>query len=269
MNLRTLFTLGAAAAVLVSASPLHAAFGLDKLDQALNTAKKVGKVTKGVTGIGPEEERAIGESVALQIIGQYGGLVRDEAITRRVNLVGRSLAYYSSRSALPWTFGVLDSPAVNGFSAPGGYVFITRGLYEMVGNRDDALAAVLAHEISHITGRHALSIIERSEFVSGAADLLAERSGDAAQVQAALGRFDLGIEKVVNTLLQNGFDPQTEFAADQRGHELAATVGYAPGALRQVLVELQQQPSQTSAPVFSTHPALTDRIQRLPVEPVL
>jgi predicted Zn-dependent protease len=257
----------AAATALGTAATSHAGL-LDKIDlnKAVNTVQKAGKIAKGVTGIGPEEERAIGESVALEIIGRYGGLVRDEAITRRVNLVGRSLAHYSSRSALPWSFGVLDSPSINGFSAPGGYVFITRGLYEMVADRDDALAAVLAHEISHITGRHALSIIERGEFVSGAADLLAERSSDAAQVQAALGQFDLGIEKVLNTLLEKGFDPQTEFAADQRGRELASTVGYAPGALKQVLGELAQKRSGSAGAAYSTHPPLADRIQRLPAD---
>lgn len=267
MRTRSFLLLVAAATVLGFPCVMHAGL-LDKIDlnKAVSTVQKAGKVAKGVTGIGPEEERAIGESVALEIIGKYGGLVRDEAITRRVNLVGRSLAHYSSRSALPWSFGVLDSSSANGFSAPGGYVFITRGLYEIAGDNDDALAAILAHEISHITGRHALSIIERGEFVSGAADLLAERSSDAAQVQAALGQFDLGIEKVLNTLLEKGFDPQTEFAADQRGRELATTVGYAPGGLRQVLSALAAKHTGASGAAYSTHPPLADRIQRLPAD---
>lgn len=266
MRSRSLLLLATAAAVLGSTGIVHAGL-LDKIDlnKAVSTVQKAGKMAKGVTGIGPEEERAIGESVALEIIGKYGGLLRDEAITRRVNLVGRSLAHYSSRSALPWSFGVLDSPSINGFSAPGGYVFITRGLYEMAGD-DNALAAILAHEISHITGRHALSIIERGEFVSGAADLLAERSSDAAQVQAALGEFDLGIEKVLNTLLEKGFDPQTEFAADQRGRELATTVGYTPDALRQVLSALAAKHAGAAGAAYSTHPPLADRIQRLPAD---
>lgn len=266
MRTRSLLLTVAVATVLGTTATSHAGL-LDKIDlnKAVSTVQKAGKMAKGVTGIGPEEERAIGESVALEIIGKYGGLVRDEAITRRVNLVGRSLAHYSSRSALPWSFGVLDSPSANGFSAPGGYVFITRGLYDMA-DSDDALAAILAHEISHITGRHALSIIERGEFVSGAADLLAERSSDAAQVQAALGQFDLGIEKVLNTLLEKGFDPQTEFAADQRGRELATTVGYAPGGLRQILSALAKKRAGAGGAAYSTHPPLADRIQRLPAD---
>lgn len=255
-------------AALATGSALHGAFGLDKLNinKALDTAKSLGKVAKGVAGIGPEEERVIGESVAIEIIGKYGGLVRNPTISKRVNLVGRSLAYYSSRPALDWKFGVLDSPAINGFSAPGGIVFITRGLYDLVGDDDDALAAVLAHEISHITGRHALKIIAREEFVSGATDLAAQRSGDVAQVQAQLSRFDSGINQIVKTLLEKGFDPPTEFAADKSGRELALSVGYAPGALRGVLTKLQNTPAGTTA-IFSTHPPLADRIARLPNDP--
>ncbi len=249
------------------------AFGLGDLNKALDTVKKVqktaepaGKVVKGLVGIGPEEERAIGESVALEIIGKYGGLVRDPAVTRRVNLVGRSLAYYSSSPALAWKFGVLNSPSVNGFSAPGGLVFITRGLYDLVGSDDSALAAVLAHEIAHITGRHALNIIERNEGLAGATNLVAQRSGDVAALQAQLSQFDLGIDKILKTLLETGFDPQTEFGADKSGRELALTVGYAPGALRAVLTQLQQK-NGTPQAVFSTHPPLSERIQRLPADP--
>lgn len=268
MKARLLFFLwaGALTSAVLTSPAAGAGFGKFDLNKALDTAKNVGKVAKGVAGIGPEEEKMIGESVALEIISRYGGLVRDEAISRRVNLVGRSLAYYSSRPALPWRFGVLDSPSVNGFSAPGGFVFITRGLYEMTGDSDDALAAVLAHEITHITGRHALNIIARGEFLAGATSLAAERSGDVAQIEAQLGQFELGIEKVVNTLAEKGFDPQTEFAADQGGRQLALTVGYAPGGLRQVLIQLQQKTPTEAAPIFSTHPPLTDRIQRLPAD---
>jgi predicted Zn-dependent protease len=145
-------------------------------------------------------------------------------------------------------------------------VFITRGLYDLAGADDNALAAVLAHEISHVTGRHALKIVSRSEFMSGTADLVSERSGDVAAVQSQLSQFDVGIGQLVNKLLETGFDPQTEFAADKAGHDLATTVGYAPGGLRGVLVRLQSKSAEPKA-VFSTHPPLAERIKRLPDEP--
>jgi predicted Zn-dependent protease len=274
----------AALALALAAPAVRAQFSLDRLKQGLDkaksttqqvtdttkkvtdTAKDAAKIAKGVAGIGPEEERLIGESVAVEIIGKYGGLWRDDEVTKRVNLLGQALAHYSTRPALPWKFAVLDSPSINGFSAPGGYVFITRGLYEKVASSDDALAAILAHEIAHITERHALKIIARAEFLTGASTLAVKHSRDAALVQSELRQFDTGIEEIVKTLLEKGFDPKTELAADKTGRALAVTLGYAPGALRQVLIQLQQAKSDPKA-TFSTHPPLADRIKNLPNDP--
>jgi beta-barrel assembly-enhancing protease len=248
----------ALALVLWAAGPARAQFSLD-FNGIVSKAKDVGKMAKGVAGIGPEEELAIGGSVAIEIAGHYGGIVRDEAITRRVNLVGKALARYSSRPQLPWRFAVLGSATVNAFSAPGGYVFITRGLYDTLPT-DDALAGVLAHEISHITLRHALKIIARGDFFSGAMDL-------ASQTNANLAKFDAGIDQITTTLFEKGFDPQTEFEADQQGRLLAVTSGYAAGGLRSVLVQLQVRGGDLKT-VFSTHPPLKERISRLPAEPM-
>lgn len=89
----------------------------DKLKKGLETAKDAAKL---VSGLGPEEERSLGDTVALEIIGRFGGLLRDEAAMRRINLIGGSLARYSARPDHPWRFGILDSTTVNAFSAPDG-----------------------------------------------------------------------------------------------------------------------------------------------------
>ena len=252
-------------AVLFVLPTVSAQFDLGKLGKALDSAKDAGKILKGVAGIGPEEERVIGDSVALEIVGRYGGLLRDEAITRRLNLVGRALAVYSDRPGLHWRFGVLDSDAINAFSAPDGYVFITRGLYELA-DTDDVLAAILAHEIAHITERHALKIVTRGEFLAGAASLAAARSSDVRKADQQLQQFNLGVGQITATLFEKGFDPQTEFAADKVGRDLAITTGYAPGGLRLVLLRLQQRGGDPKV-VFSTHPPLADRLKRLPDDP--
>lgn len=246
--------------------------GLDTLKKGVDTAKDASKVAKGAAGIGPEEEKVIGESVALEVIGLYGGLVRDEDVMRRVNLVGRALARYSDRPDLEWRFGVLASDQVNAFSAPGGYVFITRALYERA-TTDDHLAGILAHEIAHITGKHALNIIRRDELFSGGSSLLTKYSGDFREAKASassldtqLRQFDVGVGKITKALLEKGFDAPTEYRADEHGHALAKVTGYAPGGLRAVLTQLQKKNARPKA-VFSTHPPLTERLKRLPNDP--
>lgn len=274
MNTRILFvTMGLLAVVAV---PVSGQFNFGKINESLQKAKETAtkakqtadsasKVAKGVAGIGLEEENTIGDSVAVEVISRYGGLSRDEVVTKRVNLVGKALAFYSKRPALEWRFGVLASETVNAFSAPGGSVFITQGLYDLVGENDDALAAVLAHEIAHITERHALKIIERGELLSGAGDF-AQRSSDFRQTEAQFRQFDLSINEIVRALFEKGFDPQTEYAADRLGRALAVTTGYAPGALRQVLIQLQSRKGAEATAVFSTHPPLAERVKRLPAD---
>jgi predicted Zn-dependent protease len=218
-----------------------------------------GKVLKGVGGIGLQEELTIGNSVAVQIVAKYGGLVRDEAINRRVNLVGKSLAYYCDRPDLNFRFGVLNSPTVNAFSAPGGYVFITRGLYDMVQDNDQ-LAGVLAHEITHVTRKHALKIIARGEFFEGVAGLASD-AGTIIKKQD-LTRYSQGVGQITTTLFEKGFDPQTEFDADKGAFQLAATVGYAPNGLQECLQTLQQHETPNTT-IFPTHPPLDERIAKL------
>lgn len=266
MNARNLL-IGVTALGLATGALAQLDFGKlgDLAGKLKDNAKDIGKVVKGAAGIGPEEEKVIGDSVALEIAGKYGGLVRTPAVMQRVNLVGRSLARYSERPELNWRFAVLDSASVNAFSAPDGYVFITRGLFALAEN-DDVLAGILGHEIAHITGRHALKIVARGEFLTGATNLAAASNSKVGNINAQLQQFDVGIGKIATTLFEKGFDPSTEYEADRNGHDLAKQTGYAPGGLRSVLAQLQQRggdPKKT----FSTHPPLNERIKRLPDEP--
>lgn len=243
--------------------------GLDKLKQGADTAKDAAKVAKGVTGIGREEERQIGDAVALEIIAKYGGVVRDSEVMHRVNLVGQALARYCDRPDLEWRFAVLASDTVNAFSAPGGWVFITRGLYERA-DSDDTLAGILGHEIAHITNRHALKIVERNEAAAGGKSLLLKRSSEArelnAQVQQINAQLGVDIGGLVKAIIETGFDAPTEYEADKDGRLLAVTNGFAPGGLRAVLANLKQT-GENRKTMFSTHPPIAVRLQKLPDEP--
>ncbi|WP_257453217.1 M48 family metalloprotease [Archangium lipolyticum] len=105
-----------------------------------------------------EEEQSFGGAVSVNWVSRGGGLTthRDaHALHVQLNKIGKNLAAQSSRPTLPWTFGVLQSEGVNAVSGPGGYVFVSEGLLAQLDN-EAQLAGVLAHEIAHITGKHAL-----------------------------------------------------------------------------------------------------------------
>jgi predicted Zn-dependent protease len=237
--------------------------GLGELTEALEKAQKTtddsARIAKGAAGLTLAEEVAIGDAVALAIVTRYGGVWRDPAATRRVNLIGRVLARYATRQDLEWRFGLLDSDAVNAFSAPGGRVFITRALYELA-ESDDALAGVLAHEIEHIDQRHAVRTIARSELLGGISSLVADNNADFAAYEQA-------VSSVAGEILDTGFDPGTEYEADRGGRDLAAVTGYAAGGLRAVLLEIDSL-AGPPAEVFSTHPSIEARLRKLPPDPL-
>lgn len=267
------------------AATLPAQFDFGRLKKTLETAAEkagdVAKVARGVTAdFTLEQEQFIGDSVALEVAGRFGGLWRDDAATRRVNLVGGALARYCDRPGLEWRFGVLDSPAVNAFSAPGGWVFITRGLYEKAPT-DDLLAGILAHEIIHITEKHALKIIGRTEALAVLGEEAKKRSSDlraadakvaearatTAEVSPEVARFlDTNVGKIVNLLLEKGYDSKTEYAADKGARGLAVLTGFAPGGLRAVLADLDRREASPKT-VFSTHPPVKSRLKELPNDP--
>ncbi len=273
--------------LVVAAAPLRlgAQFDFGRLKKTLESAAEkageVAKVARGVTAdFTLEQEQFIGDAVALEIASRYGGLWRDAAATRRVNLVGGALARYCDRPALEWRFGVLDSPAVNAFSAPGGWVFITRGLYETAAS-DDLLAGILAHEITHLTEKHALKIIGRAEALTVLGEEAKKRSSDlraadakvaearakTAEVSPEVARFlDTNVGRIVNLLLEKGYDSKTEYAADKGGRSLAALTGFAPGGLRAALAALERRKGNPKT-VFSTHPPLRNRLKELPNDP--
>lgn len=261
------FVTAATVAAALAATAFAAFPGLDKLNDITRraedvnrNAKNVAKVAKGVSGISLPEELAIGDAVAIRILERFGGLWRDAAATRRVNLLGRALARYAQRQDFEWQFGVLNSDEVNAFSAPGGRVFITRGLYKLLPT-DDELAGALGHEIAHIDRRHALKIISRGEALGGITALVQEHGrGDFRQ-------YDDVVLKLTEEIFTKGYDPNTEFDADTQGRRLAVVTGYAPGGLRAVIERLQAAGAAGDEDVFSTHPPAEARLKKLPKDP--
>ena len=206
------------------------------------------------TSLDEPEEIAVGREVAGRTLGA-APLVADAELQAYVNRVGRWVAMQSERPDLPWHFGVLDTSSVNAFAAPGGYVLITRGLYEML-NSESQLAGVLGHEIGHIVQRHHVKVMQQSALVSAGARA-AQRSDRSLLVNNLIGT---GAE-----VMARGLDKDAEFEADRIGVVLAARAGYSPYGLVEVLHLLAARTADDSslALLFKTHPAPGERLTQL------
>ena len=207
-----------------------------------------------VGGMDEKEEVAVGREVAGRMLGA-APLVADPALQAYVNRVGRWVASQTERPDLPWHFGVIDSPAVNAFAAPGGYVLITRGLYEIL-DSEAQLAGVLGHEIGHIVQRHHITVMQKSAAISAGAQ--------AAQVRDR----SVLVSSLIGTgaeVFARGLDKSAEFEADQIGVVLAARAGYSPYGLVDVLHKLSARGPDDAALalLFKTHPQPGERLTEL------
>ena len=201
------------------------------------------------------DEVKIGRHIAGTLLGA-APLVNDPALQVYVNRVGRWVASNSERPNLGWTFGVIDSADVNAFAAPGGYVFITRGLYSLL--RDEAeLAGVLGHEVAHIVKKHHLKLLQKSQAIDAGSKVLKKQMGDDKIAKTLVGS---GAE-----ILARGLDKDAEFEADRMGVVLAARSGYDPFGLPAVLQEISSAAADSSsvALLFKTHPHPDERLSRL------
>ena len=100
-----------------------------------------------------EDEKAIGKSEHPKIIKQFGGVYHNDKLQNYIESLGKFLVSTSESPNLTFTFTILNSPIVNAFALPGGYIYLTRGLIYLCQN-EAQLAGVIAHEIGHVTGRH-------------------------------------------------------------------------------------------------------------------
>ena len=202
-----------------------------------------------------EEEIALGREITGSVLGA-APLVKDEKLQQYVNKVGRWVASQSERDNLPWKFGVIDSADLNAFAAPGGYVLITKGLYQKLQN-EAQLASVLGHEIAHVVKKHQLKVLQKQQLLNVGSSWLKEKLGKTKLADKAIGT---GAE-----ISARGLDKDAEFEADRMGMVLAARAGYDAFALAEVLQTISQTNKSDSsvALLFKTHPAPDERLAKL------
>jgi predicted Zn-dependent protease len=208
--------------------------------------------------IGEEQEIAIGRQTAEQVV-QSVGLYPDEQLQSYVNRIGQRLAAHSERPDLPWSFQVVDDPSVNAFALPGGFIYITRGLLTHMSSEAE-LAAVLGHEIGHVTGRHSVEQMSKAQLaqIGLIAGMVLQPElanyGDLAQTGLGLLflKYSRDDEREADDLglrymLQENYDPRQMaevFDVLARVSETEETRGKLPGWL-------------------STHPAPENRAERI------
>lgn len=204
-------------------------------------------------------EIQFGRDVAARILGRYK-YYDHQALNRYINLVGKGLALHAGRPELEFRFALVESDSVNAYAAPGGYIFVTTGALAQM--QDEAeLAAVLAHEIAHITERHvvrALNIRGREESAEAGLARLVTGSTDTARVA-----FAQAVETAVELLFDKGLKKQDEFDSDRLAVLLLANAGYDPGALKRYLGRVQALKGDETKVVTTTHPSFSDRLASL------
>ena len=217
-----------------------------------NTIRGGANLIGGLLPIGYEEEQAIGQAIALQVVARYGGVYDRPDLTRYLNLVGRAVALTCDRADIEYRFAVLNHDSINAFAAPAGYIFLTRGLLKTIRNEAE-LAAILGHEIGHVTQKHILDVIQRSKQISGVAEAglaYANQNPDA---------FKQVIDGAVKKLLDEGLDQSKELESDRLGVIFASRVGYDPTAYETFLERLRTIKGDDRA-FFKTHPDFSNRI---------
>lgn len=214
----------------------------------------------GVESISVEEENVIGRAVAAKILSLYK-VLPDQKTTSYVNLVGQTVAAGSERpdTFAGYSFAILDSSEVNAMAAPGGIIFISKGLLSKI-QSEDGLAAVLAHEIVHVSEKHGLKAIKKehsSSFVKvgGHAVSALDCSG---LLQQTLLAFEGAVDDIVTSLLQSGYSREQEFTADKKALKLLERAGYDPHAMIETLTSISSESKGSGW--FSTHPSAKDRI---------
>lgn len=180
--------------------------------------------------IGKEEHQKILDSMTVY---------NDEKLQAYVERVGKQMADASHRSDLEYTFTIIDSPDINAFALPGGYVYINRGLLTFL-NSEAQLAAVLAHEIGHITARHSVQQQARTRIASTAAGI----GGFVASIATRNGYIGQQISEVTSIWAASGlsgFGREHELEADSLGAEYLYKGGYDPTAMIEVITVLKNQ----------------------------
>lgn len=218
----------------------------------------------------PENEYYLGRAVGATILQRYP-VYENEAATRYVRLVGQAAAQASDMPVTfrGYSFLILDSDEVNAFAAPGGFIFVTRGMLRLCRNEDD-LAAVLAHEVAHVQLKHGVNAISSGRKLEALRILTSvgiNQFGSANlvntldQLNQLTEVFGGSVGDIVNSLVLKGYSREQEYDADRVAVVIMQRLGYDPNALTRVLQRMEAKVHKGGPGFGSTHPPPADRVK--------
>ena len=245
--------------------------GADKISERdkeaiVKTSKAIRSTFADIT---EEEEYYIGRTVAALILSRYP-VYDNKSLTSYVNYVGNAVAIYSERPELyaGYHFLVLDSDEVNALAAPGGFIFITKGLLQKCSN-EEMLACILAHEVGHVSAKHGLQSIKKSRLID-AFKIIGQEAADRyapEKLSQLTDIFENVLSDIVEDLIEKGYDRKYEYEADRLGAQTAVRTGYNPKGLMDFLQTMVDDASkQELKGWFQTHPSASDRMKRVEKE---
>lgn len=218
-----------------------------------------------------KDEIKFGNYVDAVVAARYPTL-RDESLNQKIAKIGNKLVEVSDRSQLPFTFKVLNTTEVNAFAAPGGFVYVTIGLLDILEKKDE-LAAVLSHEIVHVCERHSvrsyykaqkintvLTLIDIAAMIYGAPPV-ASVGGDL------IGDFGRIVANLTAMIIYQGYSRSWESKADELGLLYSSKAGYDPHSFISVLdrfLKLEEERGEKiKLTILSSHPEIEDRIEHI------
>ena len=218
---------------------------------------------KAADNLTPENEYYLGRAVAANIAGT-GKIYRNPALDAYLNKICTTIVINSQRPDIynGYHVAVLDTDEINAFATPGGHIFVTRGLIACASS-EDALAAVIAHEVAHIQLRHALTSIRNARYVNAAASGLLAGVGDttANTVNELTGIMGTSVDEIITSMVVKGFSKKDELEADATALSLLAAAGYDPSGMLTMLEVLKDKQGKDKKSGFGkTHPTPAERI---------
>jgi predicted Zn-dependent protease len=247
--------LGMAQTIWDSADDMGDSRGAKALSQSAHS------IERALEEITPEQEYYIGRAVGANLLTNYQLYQEDPDLVLYLNEITLALTINSKKPEIfnGYHTMILDSQEINAFATSGGHIFITRGLLNCAAS-EDALAAVIAHELAHIQLQHSIMAIKSSRVVNAFATTGSSLAGLALSELTEM--LDEAASDIVFAM-QEGYSQNQEFAADTLALELLADTGYEPSSLIAMLRSLEQNQPSSSGGFVKTHPSPEDRIAQL------